>query len=149
MSNISTDTSDHELDLRRPTTRTVAMPADTNPAGDIFGGWVLAQMDLAGGICAGQRAQGRVVTASIDGMSFFKPVRVGDILGVYTAVTRTGRSSMDILVEAWVRRGQIGSREKVTEATFTFVAVDDKGNSVPIPSEDQVPQYVKNNIGSL
>jgi len=145
----STEASEHDLDQRRPTTRTVAMPADTNPSGDIFGGWVLAQMDIAGGICAGQRAQGRVVTASIDGMSFFKPVRVGDILGVYTAITRTGRSSMDVLVEAWVRRGQIGSREKVTEATFTFVAVDEVGQSVPIPSEDQVPQYVKNNIGSL
>lgn len=143
------ESDESDLDLRRPTTRTVAMPADTNPAGDIFGGWVLAQMDIAGGICAGQRAQGRVVTASIDGMSFFKPVRVGDILGVYTAITRTGRSSMDVLVEAWVRRGQIGSREKVTEATFTFVAVDDEGQSVAIPSEDQVPQYVKNNIGSI
>jgi len=145
----TTEVDDHDLDLRRPTTRTVAMPADTNPAGDIFGGWVLAQMDIAGGICAGPRAQGRVVTASIDSMSFFKPVRVGDILGVYTAITRTGRSSMDVMVEAWVRRGQIGSREKVTEATFTFVAVDDEGRAVPIPPEDQVPLYVKNNIGSL
>jgi len=143
----SDDASD--LDARRPTTRTVAMPADTNPAGDIFGGWVLAQMDIAGGICAGQRAQGRVVTASIDRMSFFKPVRVGDILGVYTAITRTGRSSMDVLIEAWVRRGQIGLREKVTEATFTFVAVDGEGRAVPIPPEDQVPQYAKNNVGSL
>ncbi len=145
----STGQDDDDLDRRRPTTRTVAMPADTNPAGDIFGGWVLAQMDIAGGICAGQRAQGRVVTASIDGMSFFKPVRVGDILGVYTAINRTGRSSMDVLVEAWVRRGQIGSREKVTEAIFTFVAVDSEGRAVPIPSEDDVPEYVKNNIGSL
>lgn len=140
---------DEDLDNRRPTTRTVAMPADTNPSGDIFGGWVLSQMDIAGGICAGQRAQGRVVTASIDSMSFIKPVHVGDILGVYTAITRTGRSSMDVLVEAYVRRGQIGSREKVTEATFTFVAVNEEGRAVPIPSEDQVPQYVKNNIGNL
>jgi acyl-CoA thioesterase YciA len=145
----SSEADELALDARMPTTRTMAMPADTNPAGDIFGGWVLSQMDIAGGICAGQRAQGRVVTASIEGMSFFKPVRVGDILGVYTAITRTGRSSMDVLVEAWVRRGQIGLREKVTEATFTFVAVDDNGNSVPIPHEDDVPQYVRNNIGSL
>lgn len=145
----STEADELALDARMPTTRTMAMPADTNPAGDIFGGWVLSQMDIAGGICAGQRAQGRVVTASIEGMSFFKPVRVGDILGVYTAITRTGRSSMDVLVEAWVRRGQIGLREKVTEATFTFVAVDDSGNSVPIPHEDDVPQYARNNIGSL
>ena len=140
---------DQDTDPRRPTTRTMAMPADTNPAGDIFGGWVLAQMDIAGGICAGQRAQGRVVTASIDRMSFFKPVRVGDVLGVYTAITRTGRSSMDVLIEAWVRRGLIGSREKVTEATFTFVAVDSEGAAVPIPPEDQVPEYARNNSGCL
>lgn len=130
------------LDQRTATTRTVAMPADTNPSGDIFGGWVLSQMDIAGGIAASQRAQGRVVTASIDGMSFIRPVKVGDILGVYTAVTRTGRSSMDILVEAWVRRDQIGVREKVTEATFTFVAVDENGSSRPLPAQHQLPHYV-------
>ncbi len=128
---------------RYATTRTVAMPSDTNPSGDIFGGWVLSQMDIAGGIAASQRAQGRVVTASIDGMSFIKPVKVGDILGVYTEVTRTGRSSMDILVEAWVRRDQIGLREKVTEATFTFVAVDEDGKSRALPAEHALPNYVK------
>jgi acyl-CoA thioesterase YciA len=117
------------------------MPADTNPSGDIFGGWVLSQMDIAAGIAASQRAQGRVVTASIDGMSFIRPVKVGDILGVYTEITRTGRSSMDIMVEAWVRRGQIGVREKVTEATFTFVAVDENGKSRPLPAEDELPDY--------
>ncbi len=117
------------------------MPADTNPAGDIFGGWVLSQMDIAGGIAASQRAQGRVVTVAIDGMSFIKPVRVGDILAVYTSVTRTGRSSMDILIEAWVRRGQIGSREKVTQATFTFVSVDENGGALALPPIDQVPAY--------
>ena len=130
-----------EIDNRKATTRTVAMPADTNPSGDIFGGWVLSQMDIAGGIAAGQRAQGRVVTASIDRMNFIKPVRVGDILAVYTSVTRTGRSSMDILVEAWVRRDQIGLREKVTEATFTFVAVDKNGKSRALPAEEDVPNY--------
>ncbi|OED44743.1 acyl-CoA thioesterase [Chromatiales bacterium (ex Bugula neritina AB1)] len=122
-----------EEGTRNATTRTVAMPADTNPSGDIFGGWVLSQMDIAGGIAASQCARGRVVTASIDGMSFIKPVKVGDILGVYTEITRTGRSSIDILVEAWVRRDQIGIREKVTEATFTFVAVDENGKSRPLP----------------
>jgi acyl-CoA thioesterase YciA len=130
-----------DLDNRKATTRTVAMPADTNPSGDIFGGWVLSQMDIAAGIAASQRAQGRVVTASIDGMSFIRPVKVGDILGVYTEITRTGRSSMDIMVEAWVRRGQIGVREKVTEATFTFVAVDENGKSRPLPAEDELPDY--------
>lgn len=133
--------TEQSVDNRKATTRTVAMPADTNPSGDIFGGWVLSQMDIAAGIAASQRAQGRVVTASIDGMSFIRPVKVGDILGVYTDITRTGRSSMDIMVEAWVRRGQIGVREKVTEATFTFVAVDESGQSRPLPSAEGLPDY--------
>ncbi len=134
-------TEQSDLDNRKATTRTVAMPADTNPSGDIFGGWVLSQMDIAAGIAASQRAQGRVVTASIDGMSFIRPVKVGDILGVYTEITRTGRSSMDIMIEAWVRRGQIGVREKVTEATFTFVAVDEHGKSRPLPPVEELPDY--------
>jgi len=131
------------------TTRTVAMPSDTNPSGDIFGGWVLSQMDIAAGICAGQRAQGRVVTASIDAMSFIRPVKVGDILGVYTRVTRVGTSSMDIHVEAWVRRDRIGSRQQVTEGTFTFVALDDDGKPAPIPSINDVPTYVTDRFGGL
>jgi len=125
----------------RITSRTMAMPADTNPSGDIFGGWVLSQMDIAAGICAGQRAQNRVVTVAVDGMSFIRPVKVGDILGVYTAVDRTGRTSMDIHVEAWVRRGRIGTREKVTDATFKFVAVDDEGTPTPIPARKDLPEY--------
>lgn len=125
----------------RLTTRTVAMPADTNPAGDIFGGWVLAQMDLAAGICAGQRAQERVVTVSLDGMSFIKPVKIGDILGVYTDVLEVGTTSMKIHVEAWVRRGKIGLREKVTEAIFKFVAIDADGNPTPIPDRSELPDY--------
>ncbi len=131
------------------TTRTLAMPADTNASGDIFGGWVLAQMDIAAGICAGQRAEGRVVTASIDALSFLRPVHVGDILGVYTTITRVGTSSMDILVEAWVRRDRIGVREQVTEATFTFVAVDDNGKSRPLPKPEELPDYVSQKFGDL
>jgi acyl-CoA thioesterase YciA len=138
-----------DTENRSPTTRTMAMPADTNPSGDIFGGWVLSQMDIAAGICAGQRAQCRVVTAAIDGMHFYRPVKVGDILGVYTSITRIGRSSMDILVEAWVRRDRIGVREKVTDATFTFVAVDDDGQSVPIPAKEDIPEYVKEKFGDM
>ena len=133
--------SDKEETRGRITSRTMAMPADTNPSGDIFGGWVLSQMDIAAGICAGQRAQNRVVTVAVDSMSFIKPVKVGDILGVYTAVNRTGRTSMDIHVEAWVRRGRIGTREKVTEAIFKFVAVDDEGVPSPIPSREDLPEY--------
>lgn len=128
----------------RITTRTIAMPGDTNPSGDIFGGWVLSQMDIAAGICAGQRAQGRVVTVSVDGMSFIQPVKVGDILGIYTEVDRVGRTSIDVHIEAWVRRGRIGSREKVTEATFKFVAVDDNGKPSPLPAIEDLPSYVLN-----
>ncbi len=130
----------------RLTIRTLAMPSDTNPAGDIFGGWVLSQMDLAAGICAGQRAQCRVVTVALESMSFIQPVKVGDILGVYTEVVRVGRSSIDIHVEAWVRRGRIGKREKVTEAIFKFVALNDQGNPIEVPRSDQLPKYVEGEL---
>ena len=129
----------------RLTTRTIAMPSDTNPSGDIFGGWVLSQMDMAAGICAGQRAQSRVVTVALDSMSFIRPVKVGDILGVYTEVESVGRTSINIHVEAWVRRGRIGKREKVTEATFKFVAIDEQGKSTPIPAEEDLPAYALDN----
>ncbi|GAA0579418.1 acyl-CoA thioesterase [Caenispirillum bisanense] len=107
--------------------RTLAMPADTNPAGDIFGGWLMSQMDLAGGMAAGVAAQGRVVTVAVDGMTFHKPVRVGDELTCYTRVIRTGRTSLAIKVEAWVRRRSTLEPVKVTEGTFTFVAIDETG----------------------
>jgi len=132
----------------RITTRTMTMPADTNPSGDIFGGWVLSQMDIAAGLCAGQRSQCRVVTVAVDSMSFIRPVKVGDILGVYTDVDRVGRTSIDVHVEAWVRRGRIGIREKVTEAIFKFVAVDDDGKPTPIPSEADLPAYVLDGLSS-
>jgi acyl-CoA thioesterase YciA len=106
------------------TTRTLAMPADTNPSGDIFGGWVLSQMDIAAGICAGQRAQGRVATVAIDAMKFIRPVGVGDVLCVYTEVEKVGRTSIAVHLEAWVLKNRIGDRVKVTEAHFTFVAID-------------------------
>ena len=119
------------------TVRTIAMPADTNANGDIFGGWVMSQMDLAGGIAGVERAQGRVVTVAVDGMHFIRPVRVGDVLCVYTRVERIGRTSMTIKVEAWARRFQTRVREKVTEATFTFVAIDDEGRPRSIPPADE------------
>jgi len=135
-----------EITNGRLTIRTLAMHSDTNPSGDIFGGWVLSQMDLAAGICAGQRAQSRVVTVALDGMSFIRPVKVGDILGVYTQVVRVGRSSMDIQVEAWVRRGRIGKREKVTQAIFKFVALDQDGQPQPIPEFADLPEYVEGEL---
>ena len=137
------ETSDKDKTIGRLTTRTIAMPADTNPSGDIFGGWVLSQMDMAAGICAGQRAQNRVVTVSVDGMDFIRPVKVGDILGVYTCIKEIGRTSMNIHVEAWVRRGRIGIRQKVTEATFRFVALDNDGRPTPVPAEESLPAYAR------
>ena len=114
-----------QLPTGEPAIRTIAMPADTNPAGDIFGGWVLAQMDIAAGIVAYMRAQGRVATVAIDAMSFHQPVLVGDIVSCYADVVRIGRTSMVMHVEAWAKRVRTGEEIKVTEAKFTFVAIDD------------------------
>jgi len=113
--------------------RTLAMPADTNTSGDIFGGWVLSQMDIAAGMMAAERSNGRAATVAVDAMKFIRPVKVGDVLSVYARVARVGRSSMAIELEAWVRRGRIGDTEKVTEAVFTFVAIDDEGHPRAVP----------------
>jgi acyl-CoA thioesterase YciA len=115
------------------TLRTSAMPADTNANGDIFGGWVLSRMDQAGGIAGVERAQGRVVTIAVEAMTFIRPVRVGDVLEVYTDVEKVGRTSMRIHIEAWARRFETHLREKVTDATFTFVAIGEDGRPRPIP----------------
>jgi acyl-CoA thioesterase YciA len=114
------------------TTRTLAMPGDANPSGDIFGGWVLSQMDIAAGIAAGTRAKGRVATVAIDAMKFLRPVRVGDVLCVYTILERVGRTSLAIRLEAWALRDRVGAREKVTEGLFTFVAIDADGRPRPV-----------------
>ena len=114
------------------TVRLIAMPGDTNANGDIFGGWVLSQMDQAGGIAAAETAHGRVVTIAIDAMTFIRPVRVGDVLCVYTAVDHVGRTSIKVHIEAWAQRFRTHHREKVTDATFTFVAVDDSGRPRPV-----------------
>jgi acyl-CoA thioesterase YciA len=115
------------------TVRVSAMPADTNANGDIFGGWVLSGMDQAGGIAAVERARGRVVTIALDAMTFIRPVRVGDVLEVYTEVESIGRTSMKVHVEAWARRFQTSAHEKVTDAIFTFVAIGEDGRPRPIP----------------
>jgi acyl-CoA thioesterase YciA len=117
------------------TVRVIAMPADTNANGDIFGGWVLSQMDAAGGIRGVEQARGRVVTIKVDTLTFIRPVKVGDVLCVYTDVESIGRTSMKIHIEAWARRFRTVVREKVTDATFTFVAVDDDGRPRPIPRD--------------
>ena len=116
-----------------PTVRTIAMPADTNPAGDIFGGWLMSQMDLAAGNAAARRAGGRCATVAVDSMTFHAPVQVGDEVSVFAKLVSTGRTSMRFGVEAWRRSRDGDRRVKVTEATFTFVALDSGGRPRPLP----------------
>ncbi|HVZ08381.1 acyl-CoA thioesterase [Rhodopila sp.] len=129
-------------DVRQPqgelTLRTVAMPADTNPNGDIFGGWIMSLMDVAAGVAAGARADGRVATAAVSNLSFIQPVKVGDVVCVYTKVLRTGRTSMTIGVEAWVLRQNRGERQRVTFAEIVMVAVDEGGRPRPLPAVEDV-----------
>mgnify|MGYP001460854068 FL=1 len=113
--------------------RTIAMPADTNPAGDIFGGWFMAQMDLAAGNTAARIARGRSATVAVDGIQFLKPVSVGDEVTLFAELESVGRTSMRIQVEAWRRARDGDETEKVTEALFTFVALDQDGRPRPIP----------------
>lgn len=112
--------------------RNVAMPADVNGAGDIFGGWVLSQMDIAGGIIAAERAQGRIATVAIEAMKFISPVKVSDILCIYGEVERVGTTSVAVRLDAWAVRGQGQHTAKVTEGVFTFVALDEDGKKRPI-----------------
>ena len=115
-----------------PVIRIVAMPADTNPNGDIFGGWLMSLMDLGAGTVAMRRCKGRAVTVAMDGMQFLAPVRVGDEVSVYGALVAEGRTSLTIAVEAWRRERDEDHSVKVTEANFTFVAIDDNGRPRPI-----------------
>jgi acyl-CoA thioesterase YciA len=120
---------------RDPAVRTLAMPADTNPSGDIFGGWVLSQMDIAAGTAAYIRAQGRVATVAIDAMTFHKPVFVGDIVTCYADVTKVGRTSITVQVEAWARRARPHEEVRVTEGRVTLVAIDEDGRPRAVPAE--------------
>ena len=112
--------------------RTIAMPADTNSNGDIFGGWLLSQMDLGGAVLARNLAHSRVVTVAIEAMSFIYPVFVGDIVTCYASRQSTGRTSMKIDIEAWVQRQTDGSLHRVTEGLFTYVAIDETGRPHPV-----------------
>jgi len=114
------------------TIRTLAMPADTNPAGDIFGGWVMSQMDIAGAIAAVERAKGRVVTVAVEAMTFIAPVKVGDILCVYTSIERVGNTSITVAIEAWARRNRLDERVKVTDGRFVYVSLGEDGRKRPI-----------------
>lgn len=118
--------------------RTLAMPADTNPSGDIFGGWLLSQMDLGGAILAKELARGRVVTVAADATTFLKPVKVGDVVCCYGYCSHVGRTSLKIKLEVWIKRvarEPIGERECVTEAVFTYVAVDPDGRARALPAD--------------
>lgn len=117
------------------TLRTLAMPGDANAAGDIFGGWVMSQMDLAAGIRAAERAHGRVVTRAVKEMAFNLPVKIGDTINVFTEITAVGKTSITLLVEAWARRYLTGELDKVTAATFVMVALDHEGHPTPVPAE--------------
>jgi acyl-CoA thioesterase YciA len=121
-----------------PAIRTVAMPADANAHGDIFGGWVLSQMDLAGGGVAAQRAAGRVATVAVTAMTFHRPVLVGDEVSCYGKVVKVGRSSIAVHVEVWVRRDVTARRIKVTEGLFTYVALSPDRRPRPVASENSI-----------
>jgi acyl-CoA thioesterase YciA len=112
--------------------RTIAMPADTNSNGDIFGGWLLSQMDLGGAIFARNLARSRVTTVAIDAMAFLHPVYVGDIVSCHATHRKTGRTSMVVEVEAWAQRTKGGEHVRVTRGTFTYVAIDDAGRPQPV-----------------
>jgi acyl-CoA thioesterase YciA len=121
--------------LRMPAVRSLAMPADTNPSGDIFGGWLLAQMVVGGATVAVERSRGRVATVGVDAMAFKKPVFVGDLVSVYAEIVRIGRTSITVHVEAWARRQRDGNEVRVTEGRFTYVAIDEQRRARPIPPE--------------
>ena len=116
-----------------PAIRTIAMPADTNPAGDIFGGWLMAQMDLAAGNAATRRARGRCATIAVEAMTFLSPVSVGDEVSLYAEVVSVGRTSLRIAVEAWRRVRAGDETNQVTRAVFTFVAIGSDRRPRPIP----------------
>ena len=131
------------LDADRPrgelAVRALAMPADTNPSGDIFGGWIMSMMDAAGAMSATRQTGGRVVTASVSHISFLRPIKVGDVVCCYTDVVSIGTSSMRLGVEVWVLRQGRGNRVKVTAAEFTFVLLDDEGRPRPIGGVRPLP----------
>jgi acyl-CoA thioesterase YciA len=120
---------------------TLALPKDTNPAGDIFGGWVLAQMDIAGVLMANEIARGRTVTVTVDKMAFKMPVRVGDTICIYAKLQRVGNSSMDIKLEVWARQlfGEYKAESHlVTEGIFRYIAIDDQGKPCRVPDNPKI-----------
>ena len=131
-------TSSEAAPAGEPAIRTIAMPSNTNPAGDIFGGWLMAQMDLAGGNMAQRYARGRCATVAVDAMSFHSPVRVGDEVTVWAELVGVGRTSMRFRVSAWRRARDSDRITRVTEAVFTFVALDSEGHPRPVSRSAEV-----------
>ncbi|NNM52148.1 MAG: acyl-CoA thioesterase [Pseudomonadales bacterium] len=129
------DLTSHRTPQGRLSLQTIAMPADTNWNGDIFGGWLLSQMDLAGSVCARQRSLGRVATVAIDSMAFLTPVRVGDVISCYSYVVRSGRSSMLIAIEVWETSDRQQPERILTEGRFTYVAIDEQGHPRALPTD--------------
>lgn len=121
---------------RVPTLRVIAMPADTNFNGDIFGGWILAQMDLAGSSAAWEAAGGRLATVGVEAMSFVRPIKVGDDVSIYAEVTRTGRTSIRVEMDSWVRRRLTGEKMLVTRGIFTYVAINEDGSPRVLPGHN-------------
>ena len=117
-------------------TRALAMPADTNQNGDIFGGWLLSQMDLAGGVFASKTAKSRTVTVAIEAMNFRKPVFVGDLVSVHASLVRVGKTSITVHLEAWVQRRKETHSILVTDGNFTYVSIDDQGHPQMIPQPE-------------
>ncbi|RCK22011.1 acyl-CoA thioesterase [Thalassospira lucentensis] len=132
----NTQMPEHTMPRGDLCTRTLAMPADTNPSGDIFGGWLMSQMDIAGGVLASQIAEGRIATVAVDAMTFLRPVYVGDVVCVYGDIERIGTTSVVLHLESWVLRRNQPPRIKVTEATFTFVAIDAEGRPRPVRKDE-------------
>jgi acyl-CoA thioesterase YciA len=120
-------------DRGEPTIRTVPMPADSNQNGDIFGGWVLSQMDIAGGVAASRLAKGRLATVAVEAMKFHRPIAVGDVVSLYTEVVRVGTTSIAVRIETIVNRRNASEEIKVTEGTFVYVAIDEHGRPRSVP----------------
>ena len=121
--------------VRDPIIRTAPLPKDCNNNGDIFGGWVLSQMDIAGGVIASRRAKGRVVTVAVEAMTFHQPIKTGDVVSIYGDIEKVGRTSMHIKLTTIVARKLDPTEIKVTEGTYIFVAIDDDGKPREVPAE--------------
>jgi acyl-CoA thioesterase YciA len=120
-------------DRGAPVIRTIPMPADLNANGDVFGGWVLSQMDVAGGLVAARQAQGRVATVAVEAMTFHRPIYVGDVVSLYGRVTKIGNTSIHVHIETLVERPSRPDQITVTEGTFVYVAIDERGRPRPVP----------------